>query len=220
MGILQEQQEHTIGNSVTVLWEDAMRISWESSWSITGTVWEHVANTLGALWKQHENTLGKPWGILWESQGILWESHNNTSVILQEYYGNGMRIPLGILWQHSGRTGNTLGRLWEQAGNAVAILEEYNVNTVGILWEYHGNAVGMMSMAFWGEHRGNTIRTSSEYYYSLIYKSMGIAQEHHRSTIAIPQENHRRSIGTLGKYGCNTMIIVWEERCGNTTGCL
>ena len=57
----------TIGNSVAVLWEDAMRISWESSWSITGTIWEHVANTLGALWKQHENTLGKPWGILWES---------------------------------------------------------------------------------------------------------------------------------------------------------
>ena len=57
----------------------------------------------------------------------------------------------------------------------MAILEEYNVNTVGILWEYHGNAVGMMSMAFGGEHRGNTIRTWSEYYYSLIYKSMGIA---------------------------------------------
>ena len=69
----------------------------------------------------------------------------------------------------------------------MAILEEYNVNTVGILWEYHGNAVGMM----W-EYSGNamaiiwyeygilggapcTIRTWREYYYSLIYKSMGIA---------------------------------------------
>ena len=69
----------------------------------------------------------------------------------------------------------------------MAILEEYNVNTVEILWEYYGNAVGTMwedsgnamaiygmSMSFWGDHRGNTIRMWREYYYSLIYKSMGI----------------------------------------------
>ena len=154
MEILQEQQEHTIGNSVTVLWEDAMRISWESSWSITGTVWEHVANTLGALWKQHENTLGKPWGILWESQGILWESHNNTSVILQEYYGNGMRTignTVATLWEDWEYSGKTVGIGWKCCGNTRGIQCEYCGNTMGISWECRWNdEYGI----FWGSTVG------------------------------------------------------------------
>ena len=123
---------------------------------------------------------------------------------------------LKTLWEDWEYSGKTVGIGWKFCGNTRGIQCEYCGNTMGISWECRWNdEYGIL-----GEHRGNTIRTSSEYYYSLIYKSMGIAQEHHRSTIAIPQENHRRSIGTLGKYGCNTMIILWEERCGNTTVCL
>ena len=55
---------------------------------------------------------------------------------------------MATLWEDWEYSGKTVGI----AGNALAILEEYNVNTVGILWEYHGNAVGMM----W-EYSGNAM---------------------------------------------------------------
>ena len=85
---------------MAVLWEDAMRISWESSWSITGREWHEntIGNTVATLWEDWEYS-GKTVRIAWEycgnTGGTHWEYYGNIMGKLLELRGN----PMGMLWE-------------------------------------------------------------------------------------------------------------------------